>query len=336
MLDLPGAMKAVGFKYAAYCADRWFKGKAHIIPELSTAIQSDNFVDKDTFKLSWILRTADVKKKFDHLTDSSEAKNPKNPENIYNEKARAELVRRFSQYMANHGNTCSGSLDTLTYCGNDIQKLHREFHFQHCGVSMVDVLGGYLDIVPQEIFGKEIMNDLAASLANFNFYAAVAHATVSTSSRMWYDTAPWRIGFKTKVEITHIYVYAKDVYSFNDESRDSQYLGHWNRYGVIIAYDAFIAQKFSGMLPKRLSFESGNDPRPYWPNPPEHLNRPVDTGSKFTERQVFYPVRNRDFNNWRQIKKRGGDFAIYSDLRKIRLPQPMLVELPEVFKDYKK
>jgi len=52
------------------------------------------------------------------------------------------------------------------------------------------------------------------------------------------------------------------------------------------------------------------------------LNEPI-------EKHIYYPVHNQDFRAWRRKYQRGGDFLIYSDIRKVWLPQPIIVELPE-------
>ena len=260
-------------------------------------------------------------------------------QNIYNNDAKDELKKKFSQFIAQHNNYFSGTLETLTECGGDIQKLHQQYQFQYAKVAMDEVLGGPIQIVQNKVRGGELMNDLAASLANFNIYAAIATAKISTLQYMSYDKTPWQSCTRTKVEITHIWVYAKDNYSFNDDTSASQYLGHWNRRGVIIASDAFIAQaasEFSARkISKNLVYEDGNQPRPYLPPVAEHLDKPVDIGSSMKEKEVFYPVRNRDFRNWRDLKKRGGDFVIFSNSEKVKLPTPIIIDLGEVCREYK-
>ena len=47
-------------------------------------------------------------------------------------------------------------------------------------------------------------------------------------------------------------------------------------------------------------------------------------------------VRNRDFRNWRDLKKRGGDFVAYTNYEKIKLPTPIIVDLGEVCREYKR
>lgn len=53
------------------------------------------------------------------------------------------------------------------------------------------------------------------------------------------------------------------------------------------------------------------------------------------KRDVYYPVHNSDYNVWRKKFKRGGDFAIYSDLRKIKLHSPIKIALNEICKPSK-
>lgn len=47
----------------------------------------------------------------------------------------------------------------------------------------------------------------------------------------------------------------------------------------------------------------------------EVANLPVDIGKKIAENDVYYPVRNRDYRQWRKAKDRGGDFLINSCVR---------------------
>ena len=138
------------------------------------------------------------------------------------------------------------------------------------------------------------MNDLAASPANFNFYAAIAKARFSTTQNMYYGANPWTVRRHTVAEVTHIFLYAKDIYSFNDKTDISQYLGHWNRHGVIVAYDVYAAE--------RLKLKAADDSRSYLPPIPPHLDKPVDVGRSLKDKEVFYPVRNGDFRGWRKIK----------------------------------
>ena len=62
---------------------------------------------------------------------------------------------------------------------------------------------------------------------------------------------------------------------------------------------------------------------------PEQILSPVDLQKDLKENDVYYPIRNRDFQQWRAKHHRGGDFVIYSSLKKIALPKPMEFLLDE-------
>jgi hypothetical protein len=140
---------------------------------------------------------------------------------------------------------------------------------------------------------------------------------------LWRDRYPY-----------HIYVYARDSYSFNDLENYSQYLGHWNRTGVIVAYDAGAADVLN-KISSDITFELGNAPKEFLPPLPSHLDKPVDIKSNFKRKEVFYPVRNRDFQRWRELKGRGGDFVIFSNLERIELPKPIMLDLGEKREPFK-
>ncbi|ATE59479.1 DUF6402 family protein [Thauera sinica] len=315
MLDLPEGMEAMGFKYAAYCARRWFNGKVYALDD-PTATHAPDFVDTDTFKLKWILGFGRVRQRHAHLLATN--LKASTPENIFNDRAREELLKQFQYFIdQQRNNYYYATLDTLAYCNNDKQAFHRQFQFQRVNVTTFDALDDYASLV----------NDLTASLANFSFYAAVALAQVSTEQYNWYGPI-WYRCTRTRVEVTHIYVYARDSYAFNDDKTVSQYLGHWNRHGVIIARDAAASElisKYSDIL----AHESGNEPKSYLPPLPAHLDKPVDIGRHLRKKEVFYPVRNRDFRHWRKLKGRGGDFAIFSSFERIKLPTPIVLDLGE-------
>lgn len=325
MLDIPDGMDAMGFSYAAHCARRWFNGPAHVIPDGSNAPLGQAFVDDGSCKMKWVRKFGNVQARYERLLASN--LKPTEKENIYNGAAQLVLLDKLRQFLTPPNHLFSGTLDTLPACGHDLQLLHQRFQFQRVGVSMPDVLGSY----------TTVMNDLAASLANFDLYAAIATARISTLRYNRYDTEPWKRCVHAKVEITHVYVYVKDAYSFNDHpgSAVSQYLGHWNRAGVIITVDAALAEQIS-KFSKLLEHERDNVPRWYVPPLQEQLDRPVDTKSSLRKADVFYPVRNRDFQNWRNLKGRGGDFVIYSDLERIRLTKPITLDLGETCWEFTK
>lgn len=322
MLDLPNAMEAMGFPYAAKNARRWFGGKPYAPPDKS-AIYKNEFVDEDTFKLDWILSFGTVRERYNHLLTYNK---DDTVENIYNTRAREQLSISLENFLREKDNYHNGNFDSLRHCNHDKQKLHSLFQFQRVNISVFDSLG---EITPS-------MNDLEAALGNFAIFAAIAAAEFSTKQYNRYDT-PWRECTHPVAKITHIYLYARDTYSFNDApNQPSQYLGHWNKTGVIIAIDSGTADaitNFSKKLPNIIAntsgHERGNERKRFTRPLPPNLEKTVETRNIFGKSDYFYPVRNRDFQNWRALKNRGGDFVIYSDFQKIRLSRPITIDLGE-------
>ena len=56
----------------------------------------------------------------------------------------------------------------------------------------------------------------------------------------------------------------------------------------------------------------------------------MDVGNKFAEADVYYPMRNRDYRQWRKAKKRGGDFLIMTEPKLLKLNQPIVLDMAEV------
>nr|WP_282434913.1 DUF6402 family protein [Burkholderia ambifaria] len=118
--------------------------------------------------------------------------------------------------------------------------------------------------------------------------------------------------------MTHIYAYVKDNYSFNGK----QYLGHWNRHGVIIAPGSLLTSSSS---PKR---DSDID---IWA---KSINKPVDTRKglfrNFRKSDVYFPVYNADYDRWRERHQRGKDFMLYSKPIYLKLKKPIDLDLGEI------
>lgn len=70
---------------------------------------------------------------------------------------------------------------------------------------------------------------------------------------------------------------------------------------------------------------------PYLPGNP--LDKPVDkrTGiRKLLKRDVYYPVYNKSYNEWREKHDRGGDFMIYSKPQLLALKKPIQFKLDTI------
>lgn len=224
MLDLPDAMDKIGFTVAAKLARRWFNGRKHEIPNDPSYIYPDDMIDTNIVTLDFVLKYPKARAKYEHLISNE----------IYNEAATKAVKKKVGELLSrkfiDNDIAFSGGLDALAYSGHDIQKLHRDFRFQGEIVSNLNTLDWRLSLT-----------DLTASLANFAFFAAIAEARVYTEKYYNYPRGAAPVYCcQPHVEVTHIYVYARDSYSFNDKPgrKASQYLGHWNRTGVILVADA--------------------------------------------------------------------------------------------------
>lgn len=324
LYDIPKAMKAEGFTVGAKLSQRWLDGRAYqaYVKDADgddvEGRYADDMIDTKTVKLSWLRQLPAIEKRYQTLRTT-----------LTSDNALKVMKENFRAHLLSERRLFSGEFDALAHCKNDCQTLHKQFQFQRSDVSMLDTL---LPLNHKTVsdYGRNIgMSDVTASLANFAFYAAVAKADVSREQYNRYNTPNGKMHcVHSKIKITHIYVYAKDSYSFYDKGKASQYLGHWNKTGVVILTDAAAASW--GMkkimdssekdVPWNQRIELENDTYPPFP---------VDLVGKLLGKDIFYPIRNRDYREWRDKKGRGGDFLIFSDLQLIRLDPPIVVDMGE-------
>ncbi|MGN7984010.1 DUF6402 family protein [Burkholderia sp. 22313] len=178
----------------------------------------------------------------------------------------------------------------------------------------------------------------SAALGNFNLYAAVGRVNISTGKYFQYDTTARTKAYciDAIATITHIHVYVKDNYSFNDKGDgNSQYLGHWNKNDMILSYRAAVSDIIDG---KKLHTRMGNAPitetttnRHYFSGDP--LDKPVDKRPgirKLLIKNVYYPVYNKNYNEWRELHNRGSDFMIYSKPQLLKLKKPIKIKLETI------
>jgi len=312
LLDIPESMRAMGWPKAAKLARRWLHGREHIASADPTARFDEDMIDTDTLSLSWVLGFNVAKWQYQKLLETA----------IYNDAAKKELKKSdgtLPNFMERN-RFFSGKLFTWNYCKGDIEELHRQFHFQHIPVNTYDEMKNMN------------MSELTAALGNFNLYAAIADAYISTKRFNRYDSATEvHLCTRSTVTISHIYVYAKDSYSFTDDpmKHASQYLGHWSRHGMVISVLAFAAQFLTDRPKSTKDWEWGNTPIESQVFV-DDFGKPIDIAQGMQERNVYYPVRNRDYRQWRACHKRGGDFVVYTDLRRIKLTTPIVLQLEDV------
>ena len=324
MLDISDAMEKMGFHVAAKLSRRWFNGRNNIIGNASDRY-SDDMIDTKTVSLDFTLRYGGAEAKLRTLVNKE----------IYTDNAVKALkinVHRFvSKQFMDHSIAFSGEIDSRKLSNGDIQTLHKDYQFQLIKVTDLETLN--------ENAGP---TDLTASLGNFFYMAAIANAKVYSEKYYDYAASSPRYCCRSRVEVTQIYVYVRDSYSFADKpgGAASQYLGHWNRYGMILVPAAVVADTINnGIGKKGGSLQWGNHPDTA-PMPliyDNGLKKPVDIINglfkhSLRKQDVYYPVYNSDYNAWREKYSRGGDFVIYSDLKKLTLPKPIQFTLEQVCK----
>jgi hypothetical protein len=106
-------------------------------------------------------------------------------------------------------------------------------------------------------------------------------------------------GSRYRIAIDEVGIYLRDTYDFNDDhmSLISQPLGYWGFQGVSrkfqLRWDVEIDERYAEVVP------------------PDRL----------------YAVQNDDFRRYRNVYGRGGDFVIYSDVRRMGLPKPLVLDV---------
>ncbi|WP_198388843.1 DUF6402 family protein [Burkholderia ubonensis] len=295
--DVPIAMDNLGWKVSARLARLWFATPANVYDNNPKSVQP---LDTDDVTLDWTLKFGSVRKKYENLLGND----------IYRDaavalakgKILAQIKKRFSEDRG--ANLSFNTTQSLS----DIRQFHIDWQFQLASISNWDT---FENLTP---------TDLTGALANFNIYVAIGNVEISGEKYYRYEQPSNLYCVDAVGKITHVYVYVKDNYSFNG----LQYLGHWNKHGVIIAPGPVISGS-GASSPKR---DTDAD---IWV---KSIDKPVDTRrsffGKFKEPDVFYPVYNSDYSRWRDKHHRGGDFMIYSKPVYMKLKYPIDIKLGEI------
>ncbi|UTV57033.1 DUF6402 family protein [Burkholderia arboris] len=292
--DVPIAMDKLGWKVSAKLARIWFAGAAHIYNDDPTSAQPLN---DDDVSLDWALKFGSVRRKYEKLLSSD----------IYSERSvrtASDITQSFVKKLFFDRNS-TFNFNTSSFTGNP-QKFHMDWQFQLLPIRNLDTLE---NLAP---------TDLTGALANFNIYTAIGNVEISFEKYFKYEKSGNLYCLNAIGKITHIYVYLKDSYSFNGK----QYLGHWNKHGVIIAPGSILT---GSSAPKR------NSDIDIWSR---NLSKPVDTRRSFAGRfkstDVYFPVYNADYSRWRERHRRGRDFMIYSKPVYLKLKKPIDLKLGEI------
>ncbi|WP_198360187.1 DUF6402 family protein [Burkholderia ubonensis] len=280
--EIPGAMRKLWMPVSAKLMERWFAGALNYSPtddDEAAYINQDGMpypsemYDTTTVKLDWVLKYKRAKAQYDALQKTEYLLTPKSLKSIGE-----ALFSLRAPYR---------EIDALDLCNGDLKELHKRFQFQRTGVesSLSQKIGTF---IAQRAHNSGIPDDLTGALGSFNFYAAIGYVNFNQNG--------------SHAAITSIIIYIKDNYTFTTEAaQPSQYLGHWNRNGVVIV-PASMAAVVAGIP---------------W------VDYPVAVGDTRIPGNVYYPIRNSSFREWQQHHNRGGDFVIFSDHRHITLREPI-------------
>ncbi|RQR43541.1 hypothetical protein DIE04_02135 [Burkholderia sp. Bp8994] len=272
----------------------WFAGSAHTYNDEPTSPQPLN---DDSITLDWTLKFGSIRRKFEYLLANG----------IYSRRSvetATNIAKPFVKKLFLERNS-TFNFNTSRFI-RDLPKFHNDWQFQ------------LLPIINWDTLENLSPTDLTGALANFNIYIAIGNVEISSERYFKYEKSGNLYCINATGKITHIYAYVKDNYSFNGK----QYLGHWNKFGVVIAPGSMLADSSS---PKR---ETDLD---IWA---KSINKPVDTRKgllgKFKKSDVYFPVYNADYNRWREKHQRGKDFMIYSKPVYLKLNKPIDLNLGEI------
>ncbi|KVO99247.1 hypothetical protein WL28_26180 [Burkholderia ubonensis] len=320
LLDIPIAMKNMGWPVSAKLADEWFRNPKHIYNDDPN---SDQPIDSTTITLDWCLNFGSVQDKYNELLSKK----------IYNDAAKMLLKKKLTPILEKgFQSSINLNFDTTPYV-SDLRKFHIDWQFQLANISNYDTLTSTLG-----------MTDLTGALANFGIYAAIGRVEVRGDRYYKYNQVENTKSYciDAQLKVTHVYLYVKDNYSFNDSVGNSQYLGHWNKKGVILTTGGLVSELVNG---KRIHTNFGNSPNTqttlHWNYLFEKpLDKPVDkrTGiiRKFKEQDVYWPVYNRTYSQWREQHGRGGDFMIYSKPKLMKLNVPIEIDMGTICRQAEK
>ena len=310
--DIPGAMKKMGWPVSAKFLERWFSSPAYVISEDDK--NTGRPIDDSTITLDWVLKFGQVRSLYDELLH----------ENISNKDALSVARGKIEKYIKEVflRERRIGNFSTAFFL-EDLQKFHKNWQFQFIDIKAYHANEIYL-----------IPTDMTGSVGSCALYVAIGNVTVTGPIYYVYNNANGikRWCMEPKAQITHVYVYLRDIYEFNDDKRNekrSQYLGHWNKSGMIVTNLGIISEfdRRAKMLNPDLAKYPAVD---FNVSGTEY---PVDTRSgwqKFVRKNVYWSVFNRNFNEWRKQHNRGGDFMIFTKPVLVKLKKPIELALEKL------
>jgi Family of unknown function (DUF6402) len=303
--DIPASMRKLGWHKSAELMEQWFQGRLNYSRTKSDESKgfdqngkpyASEFIETTRFTWEWLRKYGAVDKAFNAI--SAQDYLTSNKANASGQSAYTGMRANVLAAVARRRHLFMGTINSKEECGDDLMELHRRYQFQHYDLNILSYPN----------------TDLGGSLGDFSIYAAIANIEVKRQ-----DFAPHT------ATVTHVYLYVKDNFSFTDDpSGPSQYLGHWNKTGVVYA-----PLETATALAKKIPLFGkyvGEIPSGVWDRNPQGADFPVFMESD--PDMVYYPAHNRDFLNWQMKHQRGGNIISFSDLKSVRLEQPIQFQIP--------
>jgi len=147
------------------------------------------------------------------------------------------------------------------------------------------------------------MDDLYGALGRFTVNAAVNRGQIQSLGSNRY-----------RLSVSEIAVYARDTYDFID----AQYLGHWSFKGLGFNLAGLVKDPAIDMLGRvpRIGqyFENADREWRYW-------------GFSLRYRDFMQPINNSDFRHYQSTRGRGGDYLLFSDIKRVSVNLSVEVSL---------
>ncbi|MEH8046187.1 DUF6402 family protein [Gallibacterium anatis] len=338
--DIEQVMRNQGWEMGAKAQSLWFSGKAYQLPkEAKDASEEevdiitgviDNAVVSNFVDWNWLESFTIVKEKLEHLLMTKEtliSKNIYDPNmleyyyiypnvshNIYSDLAKSLLIDKFRSNKDKNYNRFgykSGEEILRNYKNskyifkkekNNIYYYHRYWQFQYIPVG---------DRVFEKPFTENSIEDWFAAFGSFTLNVAPYEIEILEIEKDVY-----------KVNILQVAIYARDTFDFNG----NQYLGFWNKNGVVLPIEENMRQAIylggNAVLSKAKAFELEiNNEVDY------AIQKPLLKNGDNINKDLYFPVNNSDYRRWRENSKKsdpagigfGRDMILFSEVKEKRV-----------------
>lgn len=335
--DIEQVMRNQGWEMGAKAQSLWFSGKAYQLPkEAKDASEEevdiitgviDNAVVSNFVDWNWLESFTIVKEKLEHLLMTKEtliSKNIYDPNmleyygahpiqhNIYSTPAYNSLVDNFKsdKDIDNNRFGYRSGKDILRNFKNSIYVFrkeienvyfyHRYWQFQYIPVG---------DRVFEKPFTENSIEDWFAAFGSFTLNAAPYEIEILEIEKDVY-----------KVNILQVAIYARDTFDFNG----NQYLGFWNKKGVILPMNENFRQAmFLGVNSFLSNFKRFRIDAEFNSEVDYAINNPLLVNGENINKDLYFPVNNSDYRRWRENSKKrdpagrgfGRDMILFSKMR---------------------